>query len=126
MTNTPRTILFADVEVGDHIRIEGYGETHEFTVVNARGPYIESMRNTFHDDGDWVLTLLNRALPPLPEKMGRYRAGVSYEGFHRFFMLDKRGTWWDIGNEHTPFMREEEAESVAKYGPLVPLVVSDG
>lgn len=122
----PTRVELSDVQVGDKIRLDSDDGVYEFTVSAIDNTHVYTERVSFSRHLTWMVTLLERPAPPLPTKVGRYRAGVEHGGYHRFFMRDRRGTWWDIGNEDNPYMREKEPEDVARYGPLVPLVVSDG
>ena len=50
--------MFENVNVGDRVRLTGYGEVHEFTVDKTGGEYIGSKYNTYLSTEGWTVDIL--------------------------------------------------------------------
>lgn len=113
---------FTAVKIGDRVRLTGNDEVHEFVVSMGNSRWLDSEKNRFESKDYATVEILERAKPELPTEPGRYRAGVSYDANYRYYMLDKYGEWFDIGNNGVASLTPMGAEHVAKYGPLTRLV----
>ena len=99
---------FADVKVGDRVRLTGNGEVHEFTAGEATDSWIKITESghMYYWDNDWQVEILPKPLPT-----GEYAVIGSRkdpENVHGFYF--EGGKWRNHDGEHSQKITARAAE----------------
>ena len=101
---------FADVMVGDRVRLTGNGEVHEFEVQDIESNVLKSEHNAFYYDDDWDTEILPKPLPT-----GEYAVIGSRKNpdlFNGFYF--EASEWHD--HDGMAYTEEEVREHVRDFG----------